>query len=173
MTRIFVAALLLVLTFTHTACKDEITNGGITSCDFPAFTATADSCLVAIPNIFTPNADGFNDVFMIIFNNTGTSSLEDLHIVVQNEAATTVAEGFDTSFSWDGKIGGSTTFGVFTVKVTMTIDAAPYIFDSYVYCVPYNTSEFDPIDCADCRFATQFDGDSFDGGIDNSENICE
>ncbi len=173
MNRLIIITILSFATITFTTCKDKITNGGITSCDFPAFTGVADSCIVGITNMFTPNGDGLNDVFVVIYSNAGVSPLEDIHIVIQNEASTTVAEGFDESFSWDGTVGGSINNGVFIVSVSFTIEAIPYSFESYVYCVPYNTIEFEPIDCSDCRFLTQWDGNEFNAGIDNAEVICE
>ncbi len=173
MNRLKIIVILTITLFTYTACKDTITNGGITSCDFAAFTGVADSCIVAVPNIFTPNGDGINDVFVVIFSNAGTSPVEDIHIVVQNEAATTVAEGFNELFSWDGSVGGAVNNGLYNVTVSLTIDAVPYDYESYVYCVPYNTVELTPIDCSDCRFLTQWDGANFNSGIDNAEVICE
>jgi hypothetical protein len=172
MNRLFIAATFGFLAIAGSGCKDELTNGGITSCDFPAFVSTADSCTIAISNIFTPNGDGINDQFLPLIINAGVSPVEDYHLVVRNEGAITVFEAFDTLSGWDGEVGGAINFALYTVTVTMTIDATPYTFESYVYCLPYNIEKYDAIDCTDCRFMTQWDGDSFESSIDNAENIC-
>lgn len=167
-------AALIALICIFAACKKkELPNGGITSCDFPAATLTIDSVLMGIPNIFTPNGDGQNDVFMVIFANTGTAVVEGPHLVIQNEAGTTVSEGFEVTSTWDGTVDGTQQTGVFNVTFSVFINGVEQTLESTVYSINYNTVEYEGIDCADCLFANQWNGNTFDPGIDHHEIICD
>lgn len=55
----------------------------------------------SVPNVFTPNSDGENDLFYITMENAS-----DLEIVVVNRWGNTVAVGNDTGFFWDGNSNG-------------------------------------------------------------------
>ncbi len=59
-----------------------------------------DSCSIyAIPNVFTPNADGFND-YLVPFPYT---SVERIDIKIFNRWGTVVYETTDPQINWDGK----------------------------------------------------------------------
>ncbi len=167
-------AAIISLTCIIAACKKkELPNGGITSCDFPATSLTIDSVMMAIPNVFTPNGDGHNDLFMIIFDNAGTALVESPHLVIQNEAGTTVAEGFEVTSSWDGVVDGTQQTGVFNVTFSIFINGAEQTLESTIYSLNYNTVEYEGIDCTDCLFANQWNGNMFDPAIDHHEIICD
>lgn len=55
-----------------------------------------------VPNVFTPNGDGSNDVFEFIFQN-----ITELNCVIFNRWGKQVAEITAPDESWDGKIGGA------------------------------------------------------------------
>lgn len=167
-------AAIIVTACIFAACKKkELPNGGITSCDFSATSLTVDSVLIAIPNVFTPNGDGHNDLFMVIFDNTGTALVESPHLVIENEAGTTVSEGFDVNATWDGMVDGTQQTGVYNVTFSVFINGVEQTLQSTIYSINYNTVEFQGIDCADCLFANQWNGNMFDPGIDHHEVICD
>lgn len=57
--------------------------------------------LLEVPNVFTPNGDGKNDVFMV-----KGLSLEDFHGVILNRWGRKVYEWSDPQGGWDGRIHG-------------------------------------------------------------------
>ena len=61
-----------------------------------------DSSLVQVPNVFTPNGDGKNDMFRV-----KALSLKSFHAVVFNRLGRKVFEWDDPKGGWNGKIGGS------------------------------------------------------------------
>jgi len=61
-----------------------------------------DSSLVQVPNVFTPNGDGKNDIFRV-----KALSLKSFHGVVFNRLGRKVYEWDDPKGGWNGKIGGS------------------------------------------------------------------
>ncbi len=54
-----------------------------------------------VPNVFTPNGDGMNDEFRVLYR-----SLREYHIWVYNRWGKLVYESTDPSKGWDGNIGG-------------------------------------------------------------------
>lgn len=57
--------------------------------------------LVDVPNVFTPNGDGKNDVFMV-----KALSVENFHAVILNRWGRKVYEWSDPQGGWDGRING-------------------------------------------------------------------
>lgn len=57
--------------------------------------------LLEVPNVFTPNGDGKNDVFMV-----KGLSLENFHAVIINRWGRKVYEWSDPTGGWDGRING-------------------------------------------------------------------
>ncbi|MFO7923346.1 MAG: gliding motility-associated C-terminal domain-containing protein [Bacteroidales bacterium] len=54
-----------------------------------------------VPNVFTPDGDGYNDIFIV-----RAVSLRDFHGVILNRNGRKVFEWSDPGEGWDGKIGG-------------------------------------------------------------------
>jgi len=53
---------------------------------------------IFIPNIFTPNADGKNDTFRVIYNGRGL-----FEVYIFNRWGKEVYRASDKKFEWDGK----------------------------------------------------------------------
>lgn len=140
--RFMMAAALLLLLATCTKKEEDKSVTLAADCGCAAY---YDS-LVVIPNAFTPNDDGNNDVFRpFFFKIPDTYSVtiknpKDGQVVF---TATEVADG------WNGKTGGQVHNGRFQVSMAWTLGGKSYSRDicvSVVSCVIN----------ANCRFLDQF-----------------
>ncbi len=57
---------------------------------------------VDVPNVFTPNGDGINDEFMVVYK-----SIKDFHMTIFNRWGRKVFYTTNPGKSWNGKIGGN------------------------------------------------------------------
>lgn len=69
--------------------------------DSVEFTISISESMVVVPNVFTPNGDGMNDEFRVVYR-----SLKEFHCWVYNRWGHLVYEWSDPSKGWDGTIGG-------------------------------------------------------------------
>ena len=93
---------------TPTARPFQTTTYTITVSDSNQCEATAsttvfvnDSIKIYIPNIFSPNADGINDVFLVYAN-----AVKDIYVTVFNRWGEKVFESKDITVGWDGNYKG-------------------------------------------------------------------
>ncbi|MDR1756407.1 MAG: gliding motility-associated C-terminal domain-containing protein [Culturomica sp.] len=86
-----------------------------------------DSSLLDVPNVFTPNGDGINDLFQA----KSEQSLKFFHGIILNRWGRKVYEWRDPEGGWDGRIGGKyASPGTYFYIITATgreIDARKYI----------------------------------------------
>ena len=68
------------------------------------FTITASESALNVPNTFTPNGDGFNDIFKV---KDGYRSIVQFHGYIFNRWGKKLFEWTDISKGWDGKYQGS------------------------------------------------------------------
>ncbi len=68
------------------------------------FSITISESKLEVPNAFTPNGDGVNDVFRV---KEGYQSLVDFHAVVVNRWGRKIAEWRDPADGWDGRMAGT------------------------------------------------------------------
>ena len=70
-----------------------------------------------IPNVFTPNGDGFNDVFQVL-----TSGIIDYDLQIYNRWGVLIFQSFSTAIHWDGRslageeVAAGTYFYILTAK---------------------------------------------------------
>ena len=69
--------------------------------DSVEFTISVSESMVVVPNVFTPNGDGTNDEFRVVYR-----SLKEFHCWVYNRWGHLVYEWSDPAKGWDGTIGG-------------------------------------------------------------------
>lgn len=91
-------------TITHSVANMQCpcnTNDGDCDKDSTQFKVSIQESQLLVPNVFTPNGDGQNDEFRILYR-----SLRDYHIWVYNRWGKLVYESTDPSRGWDGTING-------------------------------------------------------------------
>lgn len=104
------------------ACdKDDKVFAGC--CDNPALEATVGNGRVYIPNIFTPDGDGINDVFYVF----GDSIREISSVILSNEDGSSVFvsnlfEVNNSDHGWDGTIGGEVIKGMLDYSITVVAE---------------------------------------------------
>lgn len=87
--------------------------------DVEYFTVQVSPCndlIYYVPNAFTPDDDGFNNIFKPIF----TSGFDpfDYHLTIFNRWGETIFESFDAAKGWNGYYGGQKCQdGVYTWKI--------------------------------------------------------
>lgn len=76
------------------------------------------SCDIVVPNVFTPNKDGINDLFSLI----SADGIESLSCVILNRWGTIVQTFNQPNFTWDGRDAGGNDMmeGVYFYQITGT-----------------------------------------------------
>ena len=69
--------------------------------DSVEFLLSVSESMLTVPNVFTPNGDGMNDEFRVVYR-----SIKEFHCWVYNRWGHKVYEWTDPSKGWDGTIGG-------------------------------------------------------------------
>lgn len=118
-----------------------------------------------IPNAFTPNGDGVNDLFFAIGN-----GFYRYHLVIK-DGGTTVFETFNKNEGWDGTINGSipdcTNFD-YILDVTFYDGGTAHLEGEATL---FKTSC--PDNFKNCRFGSQFDGAGFNPNIAGEAINCQ
>lgn len=79
-------------------CRDPQAEG--CQQDSITFDVSIDDSMLKVPNVFTPNGDGVNDEFRVMY-----ASLREYHIWIYDRWGHKVYESTDPSKGWDGTIG--------------------------------------------------------------------
>lgn len=69
--------------------------------DSVEFLLSVSESMLTVPNVFTPNGDGMNDEFRVVYR-----SIKEFHCWVYNRWGHKVYESTDPAKGWDGTIGG-------------------------------------------------------------------
>ena len=69
--------------------------------DSVQFDISVSESMLTVPNVFTPNGDGHNDEFRVVYR-----SIKEFHIWVYNRWGKLVYKSDDPAKGWDGNIGG-------------------------------------------------------------------
>ena len=93
----------------------------------PAMYVNVIGSLVEVPNVFTPNGDGVNDVFQV-----KAWSVTEFHAVVLNRWGRKVFEWSDPDAGWDGRINGKyaspgTYYYIVTAKGSEKVNPIQYV----------------------------------------------
>jgi gliding motility-associated-like protein len=69
--------------------------------DSVEFDVSVSESMLTVPNVFTPNSDGINDEFRVVYR-----SIKEFHIWVYNRWGKLVYKSDDPAKGWDGNING-------------------------------------------------------------------
>ncbi len=78
-----------------------ISNSHDCQLDSVEFLISVSESMLTVPNVFTPNGDGMNDEFRVVYR-----SIKEFHCWVYNRWGHKVYEWTDPAKGWDGTIGG-------------------------------------------------------------------
>lgn len=95
------------------------TNGPCSDSSTAIITIISPDPEYVIPNIFTPNGDGQNDMFKL----QDVTNVKEIDIVILNRWGNVVFESDDINFEWNGKVkndGGECSEGVYFYKINFT-----------------------------------------------------
>lgn len=79
----------------------KMTNSHGCECQSEEFSISVSVSMLEVPNVFTPNGDGANDEFRVVYR-----SLKEFHCWVYNRWGHLVYEWSDPAKGWDGTING-------------------------------------------------------------------
>ena len=173
---------ILLLCLSLFACKDEDepapTNPYIGCCNIPAVEISLGNSKLNIPNAFTPNDDGINDVFTV--QSTNIDFIPRFEIFDKNEKSVfRIINGsvFQGHLMWDGTIdhfGNDVVVGgKYSYELEFfTFEGMQSEVSGTICC--YICDEDLPVGEDDCLFFTQlkFNGTGFDPDMDNQESDC-
>jgi gliding motility-associated-like protein len=91
---------LFIFAFFLLACNDEKLKDSCYCTEEYDSYHDANSNWIIIPNVFTPNGDGINDIFYV---HTTTSKIDEFSVVVK-DGQKVVFSSNDPEFQWDGRI---------------------------------------------------------------------
>ena len=133
LTRLLVIAF-LALPFT--ACKKETKGGGSGVLLDQHVQLSMDSLCVQAPNVFTPNGDGMNDIFVVQCRNSTA-----FNIIIRNEADSVVFSSTNQNGAWRGidpTVNDSVpTAGKYHFTISVTGTSGAQLSGNYaVYVVP-------------------------------------
>ena len=125
--------------------------------------AYMDSCLLFIPNIFTPNGDGEDDLFMMYGANVAS-----LKIQVFNKKDQVIFESTNPAFTWDGvqqggKWKGETLEGNYKFVFDAVSTSGKNIHAESSVGVILDICKYEIEHISNCAWATQFDPNSASG----------
>ena len=166
---IFLWAIILIAA----GCKDEdeekqsqVCSCSSTYTEYYDTTSTPSS--IFIPNIFTPNGDGVNDIFYIYGQGLSQTS------IVIKDGTNIVFSSNNLSQGWDGSINGNTppacqTFDYF-VDVTFANGTSKH-YENTVTVFRNEPASICPDSISKCVFPVQFDGTGANTNFPTGEDL--
>lgn len=167
----------LSLIFLVSACGEDETPPEIVPspvaacCENDAFDASVGGNSIFIPNVFTPDNDGLNDLFLIMADSDEVIILD---FKVKTAIGTTVFSAqnfpaFADAGKWDGTVNGTVTKGIFNYEAEVqAADGSVLLLEGKICSLPCPPAgETEPTFAAldNCLFSTQHDGQ---GGADEN-----
>lgn len=154
------------------ACKDEPESPLKGCCDNPAINEAVGNGHIYVPNIFTPNGDGINDILTI-----STDSIDlIINVEVRNKEGITVFESStvqinNPSTCWNGKVNGVVIEGLYTISVSvLAADGTNHTVTGTACNFPCDGSNHaGTVSFENCQFPAQVTDGQFDLTLPNFE----
>lgn len=127
--------------------------------------ASVDSSFIALPNIFTPNGDGINDILYLRVKN-----ISNLSFTVSKKLGRNIFLSTDINSGWDGNYKGKPSKEkdyTFTLEAT-TINGKSLSLSGNICLIRDNCAK-GPL--TNCFFDNQFNGNTFDSNLPSGEDI--
>jgi hypothetical protein len=167
-------SLLLLALFISTSCKKEKPRN---CCPGSTTEYKVGNGRIYVPNIFTPNGDGLNDVFFPVPGN-GVALFKKFTIKDRDGYllhSVDEFEPYDFRAAWRNSASnpyiGKFYYSMIVVSTDGTEKKISGVANSNLYGVDGSNRR---CDCTDCRFATQHDGmGGFCDACPSLENICQ
>ena len=158
--------LFLFVCMTLAACKKKsLTNN---CCLETPFKQEFTGGYILVPNIFTPDGDGRNDIFQPIMDGVTSYTLK-----IQNTKNKVLFTGENQG--WDGMSEGSTVRDIVGWKISIITDKVEQFDYQGLVCVLVQGNEICPKNFDDCFFSNQFTTNPnpiFDNNIPSGEELC-
>ncbi len=153
------------------SCKKQILKKNC--CTDAPLTYIESNVECVLPNLFTPNGDGINDLFgpitnfgVLSYTLTISSTKKTLF-----EGSGNVTDGMELGF-WDGKFEGATQTGIFGYEIVITTyNEEEFDFRGQVCTIP-NPEDHCLSSVNTCVTASQFNGTDFDETLPTGESFC-
>lgn len=132
-----------------------------------------------IPNIFTPDGDGVNDIHLIEVDTTKLN-LSRFQMVIEDPIRVEVYRTTDPFYRWEGQNseGEPLRSALYEYFLDVTVNGVAYSFNGQITLIkpiPLYEEEFDIINCSQCKFPDQIS--SGEGFVFESNqrlgSICE
>lgn len=130
-------------------------------------------CIIALPNVFTPNFDGINDQLGII-----TSCGLDSYSIEVRKGTTSVFKSNSVTERWDGVHNGVVQSGVMKYTITINFRGETSTYEGRVISLITDNGvndgeEYTINDCDKCLMESQFSINGFDSNLPNGEaDMC-
>jgi hypothetical protein len=130
-----------------------------------------------VPNMFTPNNDGVNDVFLP-FTNDGVDRIESFTVADSEGNMVHEAVAFQPNtfqFAWDGKVGDEVVQGLYTYTIVVKdVDGGIHFFNGQVCSYTCGQGLWPENGSTDCNFGLQHDGEGgFAPSVISGESGCD
>jgi len=154
-------SLLFILSLAICACDQEKDKPALQGCcETPSIDAAFGNGHVYVPNIFTPNGDGLNDILFIF----GDSVQQIINFEIRKNSGELVfhAENiplWDDLGEWDGKVNGVVEKGLYSIALTLIAeDGTITSFTGKTCNYPCGSvEESEMVDGTNCQFPIQDD----------------
>ena len=151
----------LLFSILLTSCKKDDDPSPQGCCGQPAIEKEFGNAYAYIPNVFTPDQDGIND----LLNVQGDSISRIESLLIKNSNGVTVFEVSNLNHpneqaDWDGSTEGFIIPGLYEVTaILMSDNGIVQTLTGYVCNFPCGSASFAPIeDITQCQFPVQWDG---------------
>jgi len=95
----------------------KVNNENCIKTDTIVFTLCKQAINIWIPNAFTPDGDGLNDVFLV----KSTADFGKFHLIIFNRWGQSIFESSNANQGWDGKFNGKEAMsGIYTYSIVFT-----------------------------------------------------